>query len=100
MSDHPITPVRTYVFVFLALGIGTLVTYLAALQDFGRLNTVVALSIAITKATLVIWFFMGVRFNTPLTKVVAVSGFLWMLILFGIGMSDYWSRPWLGVPGR
>ena len=100
MSDHPITSVRTYVFVFLALGVGTFVTYLAALQDFGRLNTIVALSIAITKATLVVWFFMGVRYNTPLTKVVAVSGFLWMLILFGIGMSDYWSRPWLGVPGR
>jgi len=100
MSDHPITSVRTYVFVFLALAVGTFVTYLAALQDFGRLNTIVALSIAITKATLVVWFFMGVRYNTPLTKVVAVSGFLWMLILFGIGMSDYWSRPWLGVPGR
>ena len=99
-EQHPITPVRTYVFVFLALAVGTLVTYMAALQDFGMFNTLVALSIAITKATLVVWFFMGVRFNTPLTKVVAISGFLWMLILFGIGMSDYLSRPWLGVPGR
>jgi hypothetical protein len=43
---------------------------------------------------------MGVRYNTPLTKVVVISGFLWMLILFGIGMSDYLTRPWIGVPGR
>ena len=99
-DQHPITPVSTYVMVFLALAVGTLVTYLAALYDFGAFNTLVALTIAVTKATLVVWFFMGVRFNTPLTKVVAISGFLWMLILFGIGMSDYLSRPWLGVPGR
>jgi cytochrome c oxidase subunit 4 len=100
MSGHPITPIRTYVFVFLGLLIGTGLTYAAAIQDFGGLNVIVALGIAVTKATLVVWFFMGVRFNTPLTKVVAISGFLWMLILFGIGMSDYLSRPWLGVPGR
>lgn len=99
-DHHPVTSVFTYVLVFLALAVGTGITYLAAIYDFGRLNTLVALSIACTKATLVIWFFMGVRYNTPLTKVVAVSGFLWMLILFGIGMSDYWTRPWLGVPGR
>ena len=100
MSDHPITSVRTYVFVFLALAVGTFVTYLAALQDFGRLNTIVALSIAITKATLVVWFFMGVRYNTPLTKVVVVSGLVWLLIMFGLTMGDYVSRGWLGVPGR
>jgi cytochrome c oxidase subunit 4 len=100
MSGHPITSVRTYVFVFLALLVGTGLTYAAAIQDFGIFNVVVALGIAVTKATLVIWFFMGVRFNTPLTKVVAISGFLWMLILFGLGISDYLSRPWLGVPGR
>jgi hypothetical protein len=31
---------------------------------------------------------------------VAISGFIWILILFGIGMSDYLTRPWIGVPGR
>ena len=55
---------------------------------------------ACAKASLVIWFFMGVRFNTSLTKVAVASGFVWLLIMFGIGMSDYITRPWLGVPGR
>ena len=64
------------------------------------MNTAVALTIACLKATLVIWFFMGVRYNTPLTKVVVVSGFLWLLILFGLGMSDYLSRSWIRVLGR
>lgn len=100
MSSAHITPVRTYVAVFLGLMVFTLVTVWVASKDFGVLNTPVALTIAVTKATLVIWYFMGVRYNTPLTKVVVVSGIFWLLILFGLGMSDYISRPWLGVPGR
>jgi cytochrome c oxidase subunit IV len=100
MSSHPITSVGTYFMVFIGLVAGTLLTYFAALVDFGLFNTLVALTIAVTKATLVVWFFMGVRYNTPLTKVVAISGFLWLLILFFVGMSDYLTRSWIGVPGR
>jgi cytochrome c oxidase subunit 4 len=99
-TEHVITPVRTYAAVFAGLLVCTLLTVLVAKQDFGFLNTAVALTIACFKATLVIWFFMGVRYNTPLTKVVVASGFVWLLILFGLGMSDYLSRPWIGVLGR
>ena len=52
------------------------------------------------KAFLVISIFMGVRYNTPLTKVVVVAGFFWLLIMFGLTMGDYISRPWIGIPGR
>ena len=99
-TDHIITPVRTYVAVFAGLAACTLLTVIVAKQDFGFMNTAVALSIACFKATLVIWFFMGVRYNTSLTKVAVVSGFAWLMILFGLGMSDYLTRPWLGVMGR
>ncbi len=98
MSTHPITPVRTYVTVFVALLILTLSTTVVASHDLGFFNNVAALGIAVLKGSLVIIFFMGVRFNTPLTKVVVVAGFLWLLILFGFGMSDYLSRGWL--PGK
>jgi cytochrome c oxidase subunit IV len=100
MSSSHVTRVSVYVRVFAALMIFTVLTVVAASQDFGFLNTAIALGIAVAKGSLVVWFFMGVRYNTPLTKVVVVSGFLWLLILFGMGMSDYISRPWLGVPGR
>ena len=43
---------------------------------------------------------MGVRYNTPLTKVVVVAGFFWLLILFGLRLNDYLTRAWIGVPGR
>ena len=99
-SQHIITPTRTYVVVFLGLIILTGLTYVAATNDFGALNTPIALGIAALKASLVVLFFMGVRYNTPLTKVVVISGFFWLIIMFGLTMGDYISRPWLGVPGR
>lgn len=86
--------------IFLTLLVLTGVTVLIARQDFGSMNTPIALAIAGFKATLVILFFMGVRYNTPLTKVVAASGFVWLIILFGITMGDYLTRSWIGFPGR
>ncbi len=74
MSSAHITPVRTYFAVFGALFVLTIVTAVVAYFDLKAMNTVVALTIAVTKATLVVWYFMGVRYNTPLTKVVVVAG--------------------------
>jgi cytochrome c oxidase subunit 4 len=99
-TSHIITPTRTYAIVFIGLIFLTGLTYVAAINDFGALNTPIAMGIAVMKASLVVIYFMGVRYNTPLTKVVVVAGFFWLLIMFGITMGDYVSRGWLGVPGR
>jgi cytochrome c oxidase subunit 4 len=99
MSAH-VARVPTLFAVFGALFVLTILTYLVALRDFGWLNTPIALGIACLKASLVVWYFMGVRWNTPLTKVVVVAGLFWLLIMFGLTMSDYLTRPWIGVPGR
>ena len=99
-TSHIITPTRTYLAVFIGLIVLTLLTYLVATRDFGALNTPIALSIAVLKASLVVIYFMGVRYNTPLTKVAVISGFLWLFILFGLGLNDYLTRNWLHVPGR
>ena len=97
---HIVTPVSTYVTVFVTLLILTFITYWVATHDFGAMNTPIALAVAFFKASLVVIYFMGVRYNTPLTKVVVVSGFFWLIILFGLTMGDYMTRAWLGVPGR
>jgi cytochrome c oxidase subunit 4 len=94
MSGH-IASTRLYWLVFAALVAGTILTYAAALVDFGFFNNVVMLAIAFTKAVLVIMFFMGVRWSSRLTWVVAGSGFFFLLIMFTITMSDYLSRGWL-----
>jgi cytochrome c oxidase subunit 4 len=100
IGEHVIVPVRTYVAVFAALLVLTGVTYLVALQDFGWLNTPIALGVALGKASLVVIYFMGVRYNTPLVKVTVVAGLFWLLILFGLTLNDYLTRPWMGVAGR
>ena len=84
-----------YYGVFAALIVGTILTVAAALVDLGPLNNVVMLTIACTKATLVILFFMHVRWSTRLTWVVAMSGFFWLMILFVMGMTDYLTRGWV-----
>ena len=89
-----------YYTVFLALIALTVITVVVARVDLGAFNTPIALGVAGVKATLVILFFMGVRHNTPLTKVVAASGFVWLIVLFGMTMGDYLTRGWLGFPGR
>jgi len=89
-----------YYTIFASLCVLTIVTVAIARVDLGVMNTPIALAVAVTKALLVILFFMGVKYNTTLTKTVAISGFVWLIILFGITMGDYLTRGWLGVPGR
>ena len=97
MSEHHVVPIRVYLLVFGALMLFTAITVAAAFVDLGVLNNVVMLSIAVVKATLVVLFFMHVKYSTRLIPVVAVGGAFFLLILFAITMSDYLSRGWLGA---
>ena len=99
MSVH-VVPVRIYFAVFGSLMVLTAITVAVAYLDLGPLNTIVALVIAVSKATLVILYFMHVRYSPSLTKLVVAGSFLWLLFLLGITMTDYLSRDWLPIPGR
>lgn len=81
------------------LMVGTGLTVWAAFQDFGPMNTVIALTIAMVKGTLVVLFFMHVKYSDKLTWVVAGAGFLWLLVLFSLTLSDYYARSWLFTYG-
>ena len=95
MSEHIVQP-RIYIAIFLALMVGTALTVLAAFVDFpGPLNAVVALTIAVIKATLVVLFFMHVRYSGRLVWLVIFSALLWLAIMFAITFSDYWTRHWM-----
>ena len=95
MSAGHVAPKSLYYLIFGALMVGTALTVGAAFVDMGALNNVVMLAIACTKALLVILFFMHVRWSTRLTWVVAASGFVWLLIMFGFTLADYMSRGWI-----
>ena len=99
MAEHHHGPtVRIYLAVFASLMILTALTVWVAFQDLGMFNDVVALGIACTKATIVILFFMHVKYASRLTWLLAGAGILFLLILFAFAMADYASRSWLGVP--
>jgi len=95
MSEH-IVPVRVYVTIFLVLLVGTALTVLAAFQDFPwYFNTIVAMTIATTKATFVVLYFMHVRYSIRLVWVIVASALFWMVIMFSLTFSDYWTRGWI-----
>ena len=89
--------VRPYVAVFAALVVLTLVTVGVSYVDLGPASVVVALSIAFTKAVLVVLFFMHLRESSGVIWVVAGGGFFWLAILIGLTMSDVMTRGWLPV---
>ena len=91
MSEH-VVPVRVYVTIFALLITLTAVTTSVAFVNLGRLNAVIMLTIAVTKATLVILYFMHVRYSDRLTWIVVASGFAWLLLLIGLTMSDILTR--------
>jgi cytochrome c oxidase subunit IV len=92
-EHHIVTPVQ-YSMVFGALLLGTLLTVLAADQDFGIMNPVIALAIASTKAVIVILFFMHVKYQSNLIKMTVGAGFFTFLVLITLTLSDYISRAW------
>jgi len=84
-----------YFAVFFALLVGTGLTVFAATLDLGPFNAPVALGIATVKATLVALFFMHVwHASEKLTKLVVVGALFFLLLLLGLTMTDYATRPW------
>ena len=97
MSEHGhVLPLRVYFGIFAALLIGTALTTWISTVDLGKLNDVVALSIAGTKATLVVLYFMHVRYASKLIWAFSIAGFVWLVLFFVLILADYETR--LPVP--
>jgi cytochrome c oxidase subunit 4 len=97
MSVH-VTLLKAYVGIVLALMVCTAVTVMVASVNLGQLNKAVALGIASLKATLVVLYFMHVKYASRLTELVVVSGFFFLAILLGLTMSDYGSGSLVNPP--
>ena len=92
MSAEHVVPVRLYLLIFTALIVLTAITTVVAFIDLGVMNVVVMLLIAFAKATLVVLYFMHVRFTSRLTQLAAASGFAWLAIQVGLTLSDVLTR--------
>ena len=100
-EEHHGPTVKMYFAIFFALAILTVVTVLAARFDFapligaemgGFVNNVVALGIAVTKASLVVLFFMHVKYENKLVGLAVVASVIWLAFLILITISDYLTR--------
>jgi len=97
MSGH-VVPKKLYILVFVALIVCTGLTTGVAFINLGKWNTVVALAIAVCKASLVALFFMHLRWSSGLTRMVLLAAFMWFAILIALTLSDEFTRQWTPVP--
>lgn len=93
MSEHEITP-RTYYYTFAALMALLVATVAAAYVPLGPYNIVLALAIGVTKATLVILFFMHAKSSDRLVWVYISAAVVWLIILIGGTAHDVLTRGW------
>ena len=93
MSQH-VVPTRVYYAIFAILMLFTAITVGIAFVDLGPFNAVAALTIAVFKATLVVLFFMHVKYSTRLTWAVVVGSVFWLGILMTLTLGDYLTRSW------
>lgn len=98
-AHHHIVPLPVYFTIFATLLVLTGVTVAVAFVDLGPFNIYVALAIAIFKATLVVLYFMHVKYSSKLVQLAAVTGFLWMGIMLAFTFADIGTRDWQGVQG-
>jgi len=94
MTSH-IVPAKTYIFIWAALMLLLLLTWGVAQFDLGPFNIIAALTIAVTKMLLVILIFMHVSYSTRLTWIFVAAGFIWLLIMIDLTLSDYLTRNWV-----
>ena len=96
--SEPTVSKNIYFAVFGALLVLTATTVIVATIDLGPFNTIVALVIALFKASLVVLFFMHVRYSPRIIALTVFAGLLWLAILIGLTLTDYLSRSWLTGP--
>jgi len=91
-------PRTTYYAIFVSLMVLTFATVGLAFVNLGMFNVTVALAVAVTKAALVVMFFMHMKYSSPLIKLVGFAAMVWLGMLLLITLSDYLTRGWLMAP--
>ncbi|HSI73775.1 MAG TPA: cytochrome C oxidase subunit IV family protein [Fimbriimonas sp.] len=106
-GEHHITPPSEYWKVLGALTVLMILTVYVAVKiqvpDIGPipgvwLNNLIAIFIAVAKAMLVIWVFMGVKHASALTRIWVAAGFICFATMYFIS-ADHLTRRFEQVPG-
>ena len=95
LEEHRhVVPPRIYIIVGTILLIFTALTVWASYLELGVFNPIIALFIACVKATIVVLFFMHVKYSTKLTKLTVGAGLFTFLTLIAMTLADYFTRAW------
>jgi cytochrome c oxidase subunit 4 len=90
-NSHTVST-RTFVLVWIALLILTGVTVMAARLHMGAWSMLTNILIATTKASLVLWFFMHLKYEGRLFKVLIFVPIITISIIIGLTFFDIWYR--------
>jgi cytochrome c oxidase subunit IV len=100
MAEHVVSK-KVYFAVYVVLLALTFTTAGVSYINLGPFSTFVAMAIAIFKATLVVLFFMHIRYTrNGLYWIAFLVGIFWLGILIVLTMGDYLTRVWLAYPSR
>lgn len=91
-KGHHIIPFDVYIKVIAALLVLTVVTVAASRVDFGAMNTVIAIFIASVKASLVLAYFMHLKYDDRLYLVAFGTGVFFLILLWFFSFVDYFTR--------
>ena len=94
MTSTHVPSKNSLIVVWAVLIVLTWTTVGVSYLELGEWNVVVALLIAVIKATCVAWIFMGVRYSTHMTRLFVVAGLVWLSIMILITGGDYLTRSW------
>jgi cytochrome c oxidase subunit 4 len=83
---------RPKLIVWAALLALLILTFVLAYVPLGPMQTAVALGIAAAKAAIVALLFMELRESSPLLRLAAAAGLVWLTIMFVLAFSDYLTR--------
>lgn len=83
----------TYILVWLGLVVFTGLTVGAAFVDLASMTVPVALAIATVKTSLVVYFFMHIKYESSLFKIFLVICFVFLVISFVLTFFDFGFRP-------
>ena len=93
-EEHHIVPPIVYITIGSILLVLTGVTVWASFLELDVWNPIIALFIACVKATIVVLYFMHVKYSSKLTKLTVAAGVFTFLALIGMTLSDYFTRAW------
>jgi cytochrome c oxidase subunit 4 len=90
----------SYVLTWLGLMVFLALTCASSYVEMGPWNTIVNTGISCAKALLIAIFFMHLRHAGALLRLAAVTGIVWLALLFGLSSADYATRdisraPWV-----